>query len=95
MNVYLPGKSAGASTPANVKAGTPTISSGASGLGVTFGGTAFGAIPSVICNLVPPTGADLISVAPIQVTSAGFSGNWGFAIPSGYILSWIATPTTQ
>jgi hypothetical protein len=82
-------------SPANVKAGSSAVTAATASLAIVFGGTAFSAAPVVTCNLIPPGGGNLIAVAPTSVTSAGFTANWGFAIPAGYTLAWIATPATQ
>ena len=76
------------------QAGNPAVTAGTTSQAVVFA-TPFGAPPSVVCNLVPSGGGNVIAVAPINITDNGFTANWGFAIPAGYTLSWIATPTTQ
>lgn len=57
--------------------------------------TAFAAVPSVVVNLVPPGGGDIVVGVPVSVTTAGFTATWGFAIPAGYTISWGAFLTTQ
>ena len=77
------------------QAGNPAVTTGSTSQAVVFS-TSFGATaPAVVCNLVPSGGGDVIAVAPISITGAGFYADWGFPIPAGYSLSWIATPTTQ
>jgi hypothetical protein len=76
------------------QAGNPAVTTGVTSLAVVFA-TPFSAPPSVVCNLVPSGGGNVIAVAPTSITDNGFTADWGFAIPAGYTLSWIATPTTQ
>ena len=78
----------------NAKAGNPAVTANATTLAVVFS-TPFSSEPSVVCNLVPSGGGNVIAVAPISITQNGFTADWGFAIPAGYTLSWIATPKTQ
>ena len=76
------------------QASVVALTAGTSSIAVSFA-TAFVAAPSVICNLVPPGGGDLILVAPVSITVNGFTANWGFAMPAGYSLAWQAVPKTQ
>lgn len=55
----------------------------------------FPSIPSVVCTLVPTGGGDPILVDPQSITVNGFTASWGFAVPAGYKLAWIAQKTTQ
>lgn len=86
---------AGGITPAGAqaKASTVALTAGVTSIAVVFA-TAFAASPTVICNLIDPAGNTVVA-NPAAVTAAGFTAQWGFAIPAGYSLSWIACPATQ
>lgn len=95
LSVLSSGISGGGSVPATtLQAGNLSLTAGTSNLAVAFS-TAFAAVPAVVCNLVPPNGGALIVVAPESVTVNGFTAPWGFAIPTGYALMWVASKATQ
>ena len=94
-NNYAPGgSSGGGGGGATVKAGNPSLTTGISSLAVVFSGTAFSGAPAVVANLISPDGTTIVANVE-SITSSGFTAVWGLAIPAGWSLSWVATPTTQ
>lgn len=81
-------------TPA-IRRGSVELTAADETIDVAFG-VSFGAKPGVVCNIVGPSGSDVISVVPSAVTVAGFTATFGAAIPgSGYSLVWFAVPVSD
>jgi hypothetical protein len=78
---------------AQAQASVVSLTAGVSSQAVVFS-TAFTAAPAVQCCLIDPSGNTVLA-NPTSVSATGFTAQWGFPIPSGYSLSWIACPKTQ
>ncbi len=76
------------------QAGSVAVATNATSQAIVFA-TPFAAAPSVVCNLVPPNGGAPILVNPTNITTTGFTGDWGFPIDAGYKFAWQAVPITQ
>jgi hypothetical protein len=95
VQAMLTNLSSGLSPAASgVQSGNQAVTTSATSQVIAFA-TGFAAAPAVVASLVAPGGGATVLENVTGISATGFTANWGFAIPSGYSLSWIATPKTQ